>query len=93
MKRLLPAALCVAVAACGGTAAHRAPQGPPGTPGPGGSAVADRCAAQAAGNPSTMMICLSAHHRTIPDGPRFRACVSGAHDASGAVECMRRLAG
>jgi hypothetical protein len=80
---------CLLTAACGSGAAgldHR-----PGAVA-GGSAVADRCAAQVGPDPSRMILCLSAHHVAIPDGFGFRACADGAHDAAGAVDCMRRLA-
>jgi hypothetical protein len=82
---------CLAVAACGGHTASAHRSAAPGTAA-GGSRVGDRCAAQAGGDPSRMMICLSAHHEAIPDGAGFRSCVKGVQDAAGAVECMRRLA-
>ena len=80
---------CLAAAGCGG--GDRAAPAQPGAVS-GGSRVADRCATRAGGDPSRMMLCLSAHRLAIPDGLGFRACVSDTRSAAGAVECMRRLA-
>ena len=102
MRRLSLLATCVLVSACGGgggkasppdaarssSAPSRAHAAAPPTSGP--TAVADRCAKQAKGDPAEMMLCFASHHVQVPDS--IRTCVKGVRDRSAINKCLEAAA-
>jgi hypothetical protein len=86
-------ALAVALAGCGGGhATAPSTSSPPHRAGPPRATAGRACAAQAAGDPARLGLCLARHGIVVPSGGRLTSCVESAPDRAHVAACLARYA-
>jgi hypothetical protein len=102
-RSVLAVAACVAAAGCGGSGSSPASTAStastaPAAPAAAGStaaglsarAIADRCGAQSAGNPSKLIVCLASSGVQLGDDVELYRCLQAAGNSTAVIACVQR---